>query len=72
MKKMKKTFLGVILSCLMAVCLCVGVTFIKVKTTIASANATFTETSISVRRYADKRLMLNVEGSDLLAAAANT
>ena len=72
MKKMKKTFLGVILSCLMAVCLCVGVTFIKVKTTIASANATFTETSISVRRYADKRLMLNVEGSDLLDAAANT
>ena len=69
---MKKTFLGVILSCLMAVCLCVGVTFIKVKTTIASANATFTETSISVRRYADKRLMLNVEGSDLLAAAPST
>jgi hypothetical protein len=45
MKKMKKTFLGVILSCLMAVCLCVGAMMIKPTVKNVSADTASKETT---------------------------
>ena len=74
MMKIKKKILTILLGFLAAICLCFGITLAKAEKQTVSAATTFTETTTSatVRRYADNRLMINVEGSDLLSAGANT
>lgn len=73
MKKMKKTFLGVILSCLMAVCLCLGITFIKPNTTLVVAETMVTETtSITNMHVRDSFFLFFLGTNDYANAGANT
>ena len=73
MKTMKKTFFGIVLSCLMALCLCLGITFIKPNTTLVVAETTVTETtSITNMHVRDSFFLFFLGTNDYANAGANT
>ena len=73
MKKMKKTFLGVILSCLMVLCLCVGSMMIKTTVKHVSAETSSKETtSITNMHVRDSFFLFFLGTNDYANAGSNT
>ena len=73
MKKMKKAFLGVILSCLMALCLCIGAMMIKPTVKNVSADTASKETtSITNMHVRDSFFLFFLGTNDYANAGANT
>lgn len=73
MTKIKKTLLGTLLSCLMAVCLCFGIVHIKNDTKTVSA-ATLTTTTVTKLQHRSNanRLLIFLENTDYSSVNATT
>lgn len=69
MTKIKKTLLGTLLSCLMAVCLCFGIVHIKNDTKTVSAATVQTETSVkNVHLRGTNKLLFFLSANDYASA----
>ena len=73
MKNMKKTFLGVILSCLMALCLCLGAMMIKPMVKNVSADTASQETtSVTNMHVRDSFFLFFLGTNDYASVGGNT